>query len=386
MTAAGPPGRSRASCSTRRDARARGRPPPAAARPAASAPASRCCAGARRRPPATRAAAARYPDDVGADRRARHAHLPRGPRAHQRARRTRSPPRASRAGDGVAIMCRNHRGFVEALRRLLASSAPTRCSSTPRSPGPQLADVARARGRRGADLRRGVRASCSRRPAAAQALRRLARAGRGDRRRPARSSDLIDGGDRVRPVAAARAGQGRSILTSGTTGTPKGAPRSQPQSLDPVAALLERIPLRARETHDDRRAAVPLLGLRALHARAWGSRSTVVLQRKFDPEATLSLTAQHECDGARRRAGDAAAHPRARRRGARALRPVRAARGARLRLGAAGRARPTAGWTCSATTSTTSTARPRSRGRRSPRRRTCAPRPAPPAARRAARS
>ena len=41
--------------------------------------------------------------------------------------------------------------------------------------------------------------------------------------------------------------QGKAlILTSGTTGTPKGASRRQPQSLDPVAALLERIPLKAR--------------------------------------------------------------------------------------------------------------------------------------------
>ena len=46
-----------------------------------------------------------------------------------------------------------------------------------------------------------------------------------------------------------------------------------------------------------------------------GLCSTVVLRRKFDPEATLSLTAQHECTGARRRAGDAPADPRARRRG-----------------------------------------------------------------------
>ena len=42
--------------------------------------------------------------------------------------------------------------------------------------------------------------------------------------------------------------------------------------------------------------------------------STLVLNRKFDPEATLSLTAQHECDGADRRAGDDAADPRAARR------------------------------------------------------------------------
>ena len=39
-----------------------------------------------------------------------------------------------------------------------------------------------------------------------------------------------------------------TILTSGTTGTPKGANRSQPKSMDPIAALLDRIPLKARET------------------------------------------------------------------------------------------------------------------------------------------
>ena len=38
------------------------------------------------------------------------------------------------------------------------------------------------------------------------------------------------------------------ILTSGTTGTPKGAARKQPDSLEPVAALFSKIPLKARET------------------------------------------------------------------------------------------------------------------------------------------
>ena len=37
------------------------------------------------------------------------------------------------------------------------------------------------------------------------------------------------------------------ILTSGTTGTPKGAQRSAPDTLAPVAALLSRIPLRSEE-------------------------------------------------------------------------------------------------------------------------------------------
>ena len=83
------------------------------------------------------------------------------------------------------------------------------------------------------------------------------------------------------------------ILTSGTTGTPKGASRSQPRSLDPAAALLAMIPLKAREKT---MIAAPMF-------HSWGYvhftlgmslSSTLVLNRKFDPEETLSLTAQHE--------------------------------------------------------------------------------------------
>jgi fatty-acyl-CoA synthase len=81
------------------------------------------------------------------------------------------------------------------------------------------------------------------------------------------------------------------ILTSGTTGSPKGASRHQPRSLDPAAALFSRIPLRARETT---LIAAPLF-------HSWGYAhftlglalsSTLVLQRRFDPEATLAAIAR----------------------------------------------------------------------------------------------
>jgi acyl-CoA synthetase (AMP-forming)/AMP-acid ligase II len=84
------------------------------------------------------------------------------------------------------------------------------------------------------------------------------------------------------------------ILTSGTTGTPKGASRKQPESLDPAAALFSKIPLRARETT---MIAAPMF-------HSWGFLhftlgialgSTLVLRRRFDPDDTLSATAQHEC-------------------------------------------------------------------------------------------
>ena len=76
------------------------------------------------------------------------------------------------------------------------------------------------------------------------------------------------------------------VLTSGTTGTPKGAQRGQPDTLGPIAALLSKIPLKARETTV---IAAPLF-------HSWGFAhfsiglslsSTYVLRRKFDPEETL---------------------------------------------------------------------------------------------------
>jgi fatty-acyl-CoA synthase len=82
------------------------------------------------------------------------------------------------------------------------------------------------------------------------------------------------------------------ILTSGTTGTPKGATRKQPDSFEPAAALFSKIPLRARETT---MIAAPMF-------HSWGFAhftlglplsSTLVLQRRFDPEETLRAVSQH---------------------------------------------------------------------------------------------
>ena len=82
------------------------------------------------------------------------------------------------------------------------------------------------------------------------------------------------------------------ILTSGTTGTPKGAARKQPDSLEPAAALFSKIPLKARETT---MIAAPMF-------HSWGFAhfslalplaSTLVLRRKFDPLDTLRAVAHH---------------------------------------------------------------------------------------------
>ena len=82
------------------------------------------------------------------------------------------------------------------------------------------------------------------------------------------------------------------ILTSGTTGTPKGAQRSNPDGLLSMAAMIDKIPYRARETI---MVAAPLF-------HSWGffhfvvslpTASTMVLRRRFDPEETLRAVQDH---------------------------------------------------------------------------------------------
>jgi fatty-acyl-CoA synthase len=85
------------------------------------------------------------------------------------------------------------------------------------------------------------------------------------------------------------------ILTSGTTGTPKGAQRSSPDGLLAIAALIDKIPYRARQTM---MIAAPLF-------HSWGffhfvmslpTASTMVLRRRFDPEATLRAVQESRAD------------------------------------------------------------------------------------------
>jgi fatty-acyl-CoA synthase len=83
------------------------------------------------------------------------------------------------------------------------------------------------------------------------------------------------------------------LLTSGTTGTPKGAPR---QVRSPLAAthLLERIPLR--------RGGAMFIASPMFHATGLSQLivtlalgSTVVVRRRFEPEATLRALADNRC-------------------------------------------------------------------------------------------
>ena len=85
------------------------------------------------------------------------------------------------------------------------------------------------------------------------------------------------------------------ILTSGTTGMPKGAQRPEPKGLEPFAGFLERIPYRSGDSW--------LLAAPVFHA--WGFinwvfslslSGTAVVRRRFDPEGTLDWIARYRCE------------------------------------------------------------------------------------------
>jgi acyl-CoA synthetase (AMP-forming)/AMP-acid ligase II len=188
----------------------------------------------------------------------------------------------------VAIMCRNHRGFIEATVACAKLGAGALYLNTAFA-GPQITDVLRRED-----------------PAAViydEEFSELVAEGAEGRMRliswsepdssavePTLEQLIVAGSDAELPAPAEK---GRVvILTSGTTGTPKGAARTQPDTLEPAAALFSKIPLKARGTT---MIAAPLF-------HSWGYAhftlglalsSTLVLRRRFDPEETLSAVAQH---------------------------------------------------------------------------------------------
>jgi fatty-acyl-CoA synthase len=102
---------------------------------------------------------------------------------------------------------------------------------------------------------------------------------------------LIEAGDSStppKPDSSARI----TILTSGTTGTPKGAPRDEPRSLGIIGGLLSKVPFRAREVTELCAPMFHALGF-AQAMVGIGLGSTLVLQRRFDPAETLESVERH---------------------------------------------------------------------------------------------
>ncbi len=196
-------------------------------------------------------------------------------------------------GDSVALMCRNHRGFVDATVAVAKLGADTLYLNTAFA-GPQLADVLEREkptvvihDEEFTELLSGAH------------IEHAVLAWTDDDAR----SDDADGPRTLESLIAAGSDADRDpprrhgrivILTSGTTGTPKGAPRNE-AGIDAAVSLLSRMPLRhGWRTH----IAAPLFhtwGF-AHFALAMLLGSTVVLRRRFDPEDCLATTEAERCE------------------------------------------------------------------------------------------
>lgn len=84
------------------------------------------------------------------------------------------------------------------------------------------------------------------------------------------------------------------VLTSGTTGAPKGARRPDPAGLAPAATMFSRIPLRSGERM---LVCAPLFHTWGLAAFQLGAvlGATLVLRRKFEPQPALAALQRHRC-------------------------------------------------------------------------------------------
>jgi len=192
-------------------------------------------------------------------------------------------------GDSVALMARNHRGFVEATVAAAKLGADLIYLNTAFA-GPQLVDVLEREDPAVVIHDEEFTGMLEK----AHVQRRVLSWADGE-------SDvdtlegLIEGEPDDSPGGVPEHHSRIIILTSGTTGTPKGAPRNE-AGIDAAISLLSRMPLRyGWRVH----VAAPLF-------HTWGFAHlmlslllghTVVLRRRFDPESALQLVEDERCEG-----------------------------------------------------------------------------------------
>ena len=192
-------------------------------------------------------------------------------------------------GDGVGVMCRNHRGFIEVTAAVAKIGASAIYLNTMFA-GPQLAEVTR---REKAKVLVHDEEFSGLLEEVDEGVERVIGWADGEPEGPTLDSLIAvgDESDLKPPPDNPRF----VILTSGTTGTPKGAQRSNPEGLHTVAAMIDKIPYRSRETMV---VAAPLFHSWGFFHFAIGlpTAATLVLRRRFDPEATLRAIQEHRAE------------------------------------------------------------------------------------------
>lgn len=199
-----------------------------------------------------------------------------------------------KAGDGVAILARNHRWFLIANYGAARAGARIILLNSEFS-GPQIKEVSEREGAKVIIYDDEYTKAVSKAEPELGKLRALGT--NPDSDEPSASDDetLADLIERSSKDPAPKAGKHASIiiLTSGTTGTPKGANRSTPPSLAPVGGILSHVPFKAEELTSLPAPMFHALGY--LHATlAMFLGSTLVLRRKFKPPLVLEDIEKHK--------------------------------------------------------------------------------------------
>jgi fatty-acyl-CoA synthase len=193
----------------------------------------------------------------------------------------------------IGLLARNHRGFVESLVAAGKLGASLVLLNTAFA-GPQLVEVL---GREQVDVLIYDQEY-------AESLASLSAEPPGPMHVIAWEDEPVDG-HTLDGLIAAHLGErpppptqtpGVVLLTSGTTGTPKGARRGAGGGVDDLVASIERVPWR---TEDTIVVAAPMF-------HAWGfgclvlgatMANTLVMRRHFDPEQTIAMAARHRAGG-----------------------------------------------------------------------------------------
>ena len=196
--------------------------------------------------------------------------------------------RGLRGGDIVGVLCRNHRGLLDSIFGTGKLGARTLLLNTDFS-APQLREVCE---------REGVQLLIHDEEFTAIVERSGPPAGRvlawHEESDEQTLDDLIEQGEESTPPKPEKKGR-IVLLTSGTTGAPRGASREVGISLAVPGGLLSKIPFRSRRTVLVASPIFHAWGLGSALA-AIGLGCTVVTHRRFDARVVLDAMQAHRLD------------------------------------------------------------------------------------------
>jgi fatty-acyl-CoA synthase len=199
-----------------------------------------------------------------------------------------------KGGDGVAILARNHRWFLIAVYGAARAGARIILLNSEFS-GPQIKEVSEREGAKVIIYDDEYTGAVAQAEPELGKLRALDK--NPDKDEPSGCADetLADliARSSAKPAPKVTKHSSVIILTSGTTGTPKGANRGTPPSLAPIGGVLSHVPFKAGEVTSLPAPMFHALGF--LHGTiAMMLGSTLVLRRRFKPATVLADIEKHK--------------------------------------------------------------------------------------------